>query len=212
VIAATPISTASLTTACGTDSTHRVERASLYFRHQDTHDEGRGPRYQLGRLPGRSWRRSGQLHMAHRTRSSCSSTTQRPAASRSALAVPYDEFQWPQRPLQLDRKNIWRVAEWSDHDKCIYIIEGGASYLSRYDPQPKPAGSIELLSQLAPAVPREPHIPYATLSMTIRQGPADLLCAHRPPVSTTSHRATRVRTRGDDDVPGRLRHRDQAAR
>jgi hypothetical protein len=84
------------------------------------------------------------------------------------LAVPHDEFQWPQRPLQLDRKNIWRVGEWSDHDKCIYIIEGGASYLSRYDPQPKPAGSIELLSQLcAPQFRGSHNIPYATLSMTI---------------------------------------------
>jgi len=82
--------------------------------------------------------------------------------------VPHDPFQWPQRPLQLDRKNIWRVAEWSDRDRVIYIMEGGASYLSRYDPKPGPHGAIEFLSQLsAPQFRGSHNIPYSTLSMII---------------------------------------------
>jgi hypothetical protein len=84
------------------------------------------------------------------------------------IVVPHDEFQWPQRALVLDRKNIWRVAEWSDDDKVIYIMEGGASYLSRYDPRPKPAGAVEFLAQLtAPQFVGSHNIPYSTLSMTI---------------------------------------------
>jgi hypothetical protein len=82
--------------------------------------------------------------------------------------VPHDPFQWPQRPLLLDRKNIWRVGEWSDHDQAVYIIEGGASYLSRYDPRAKPYGKVEFLAQLCAPQFRDSHnIPYSTLSMTI---------------------------------------------
>lgn len=84
------------------------------------------------------------------------------------VMVPHDPFQWPQRALQLDRKNIWRVAEWSDRDRAIYVMEGGASFLSRYDPKPKPAGRIEFLSQMCAPQFRDTHnIPYSTLSMAI---------------------------------------------
>lgn len=86
------------------------------------------------------------------------------------VIIPHDPFQWPQnfaRPT-LDRKNIWRVAEWSERDKVIYAIEGGASYLVRYSPRKGPYGSAEFLAQMsAPSLRGSHNLPYATLSMTI---------------------------------------------
>lgn len=86
------------------------------------------------------------------------------------VILPHDPLQWPQdfeRPV-LDRKNIWRVAEWSPRDRVIYAIEGGASYLSRYDPAAGPHGTVEFLTQMCVPAARGTHnVPYSTLSMTI---------------------------------------------
>ena len=86
------------------------------------------------------------------------------------VVIPHDPYQWPQnygRP-RLDRKNIWRVAEWSERAKGIYLIEGGASYLSRYDPRQGPHGTVEFLAQMgAPAFSGSHNLPYSTLSMVI---------------------------------------------
>ncbi|MFB3906207.1 MAG: hypothetical protein ACE15E_22410 [Acidobacteriota bacterium] len=86
------------------------------------------------------------------------------------VRLPHDPFQWPRdldRP-RLDRKNIWRVVEWSRRDQVIYGIEGGANYLFSYDPHKGTFGEVRELAQLtAPELVGRHDLGYATLSMTI---------------------------------------------
>jgi hypothetical protein len=86
------------------------------------------------------------------------------------VTLPHDPLQWPNDPARprLDRKNIWRVVEWSRRDRLIYGVEGGASYLFSFDPHKGESGEIRYLSQLtAPALVGRHDLGYAALSMTI---------------------------------------------
>jgi hypothetical protein len=86
------------------------------------------------------------------------------------VRLPHDPFQWPRdltRP-KLDRKNIWRVVEWSPRDRVIYGIEGGANHLFSYDPHKGNFGEVRELAQLtAPELVGRHDLGYATLSMAI---------------------------------------------
>ncbi len=86
------------------------------------------------------------------------------------VLLPHDPFQWPldlDRP-RLDRKDIWRVVEWSRRDRVVYGIEGGANYLFSYDPRKGSYGEVKELAQLtAPQLVGRHDLGYATLSMAI---------------------------------------------
>lgn len=86
------------------------------------------------------------------------------------VRLPHDPFQWPRdldRP-KLDRKDIWRVVQWSQRDRVVYGIEGGANYLFSFDPRKGSSGQVRELAQLtAPQLAGRHDLGYATLSMTI---------------------------------------------
>ena len=96
------------------------------------------------------------------------------AAARRLLnlpvRLPHDPYQWPldlARP-KLDRKDIWRVVEWSPRDRVVYGIEGGANYLFSFDPHKGSSGEVRELAQLtAPQLIGRHDLGYATLSMAI---------------------------------------------
>ncbi len=86
------------------------------------------------------------------------------------ITLPHDPFQWPGDPVRpkLDRKDIWRVAQWSPRDQVIYGVEGGASFLFRFNPRQGRYGEIRELAQLTPLHLAGRHdLGYATLSMTL---------------------------------------------
>ncbi|MFC2076178.1 hypothetical protein ACFLT7_03750 [candidate division KSB1 bacterium] len=86
------------------------------------------------------------------------------------IEIPHDHYQHPLSPTRprLDRKNLWRVAEWSDKDGVIYGIEGGSSYLFKYDPNKGEYGETEYIADMsAPVIRGTRSLPYATLSMTV---------------------------------------------
>src|SRR4029077_17846327 len=56
------------------------------------------------------------------------------------VQFPYDERVYPRRmsnPM-LARKAIWRVVDWDPVDRVIYGVDGGSSFLFRYDPKDGP--------------------------------------------------------------------------
>lgn len=89
-----------------------------------------------------------------------------------SISIPFDPSIFPRRmknPM-LDRKVIWRVAEWDSVDKVIYGIDGGSSILFCYDPK---VGSEEEVSTMAKLCSEyffhsdRKDIPYSTLAFTI---------------------------------------------
>jgi hypothetical protein len=74
------------------------------------------------------------------------------------------------RPV-LDRRQIWRYAEWDPVNRKIYGIETGRSLLFEYDPAVGPHGSVRQLADMAlDEHRRQNRFPYATLAMGLNPG------------------------------------------
>lgn len=89
-----------------------------------------------------------------------------------SIAAPRDVTVFPRKMTNpmLERKAIWRVAEWDRVDKAIYGISGGASILFRYDPKDGPEGKVTALDKLCSEYfyrSGRKDIPYSTLAFTI---------------------------------------------
>ena len=89
-----------------------------------------------------------------------------------SVRIPYDPLVFPRslsNPM-LDRKAIWRVVEWDAVDKAVYGLDGGSSYLFRYDPKAGPEGKVTQLAKLCAEdfyQSSRKDIPYTTLAFTI---------------------------------------------
>jgi hypothetical protein len=89
-----------------------------------------------------------------------------------SVSIPYDPAVFPRRmsnPM-LDRKAIWRVAEWDPVDNVIYAIDGSSSTLFQYDPDDGPEGKVTVLEKLCSEYfyqSSRKDIPYSTLAFTM---------------------------------------------
>jgi hypothetical protein len=89
-----------------------------------------------------------------------------------SVRTPYDPLVYPislSDPM-LDRKDMWRVAEWDPVDHVIYGVENGGSILFRYDPYDGAEGKVTVLEKLCAQRYYASHrkdIPSSTLAFTI---------------------------------------------
>jgi len=88
------------------------------------------------------------------------------------VSMPFETTIFPRtmtNPM-LERKVIWRVAEWDPVDKVIYGVNGGDSILFRYDPRDGPQGKVTRLDRLCSEYfyrSDRKDVPYSTLAFAI---------------------------------------------
>lgn len=88
------------------------------------------------------------------------------------VRIPYDPAVFPRRlsnPM-LDRKAIWRVVIWDSVDKAVYGVDGGSSFLFKYEPYVESEGRITKLEKLCSDeyyYSDRKDIPYSTLALTL---------------------------------------------